>query len=123
MSKINGKQTLKLRSGSIKFINYFKQLAAPFKIYADFQCNFKKVKNNDRGDNTASTKKYQKHIPCSFAYKVVYTDDKFSKPVVLYRGRNTVNKFIKAILKEYDYCKNVINKHFDKNFIMPAEDA
>ena len=32
--KINGKQTVKLKSGSIKFKNHFKQLAIPFKIYA-----------------------------------------------------------------------------------------
>ena len=39
------------------------------------------------------------HIPCSFAYKVCI-HDKFSKPVVLHRGENTVNKFIEAILKK-----------------------
>ena len=39
--KINVKQTLKLKSGSIKFKNYFKLLAVPFKIYADFECNIK----------------------------------------------------------------------------------
>ena len=33
-------------------------------------------------------KKYQDHVPCSFAYKVVCVDDKFSKPIVLYRGEN-----------------------------------
>ena len=35
--KIKGKQSVKLRTGSIKLKNYFKQLAAPFKIYADFE--------------------------------------------------------------------------------------
>ena len=35
--KINDKQSVKLRSGSIKFKNHFKQLAAPFKIYASFK--------------------------------------------------------------------------------------
>ena len=34
--KINGKQTVKFRSSSIKFKNHFKQMAVPFKIYADF---------------------------------------------------------------------------------------
>ena len=34
--KINGNQAVKLRSGSIKFKNYFKQLSVSFKIYADF---------------------------------------------------------------------------------------
>ena len=52
--RVNGKQTVKLRSGSIKFKNYFKQIAAPFKIYADFECNIKRVKSSDRGDNTSS---------------------------------------------------------------------
>ena len=32
----NGKQSVKLRSGSISFKNYFIQLPVPFKIYADF---------------------------------------------------------------------------------------
>ena len=35
-------------------------------------------------------KRYQKHIPCSFAYKAVRIDDKFSRPFVLYRGKNGV---------------------------------
>ena len=35
--KRNGKQSVKVKSGSIKFKNYFKQLAVPFKIYADFE--------------------------------------------------------------------------------------
>ena len=32
-------------------------------------------------------KKYQKHIPCGFTFKVTCVDDKFSKLVVLYRGK------------------------------------
>ena len=62
------------------------------------------VKSNDK-HNTWYNKKYQDYIPCSSAHKVVCLDDKFSKPVVLYRGKNAVNKFIEAILKKYDYCK------------------
>ena len=40
---INGKQSVKLERGIIKFENYFKQIPVPFKIYADFQCNLKSV--------------------------------------------------------------------------------
>ena len=61
--KRNGKQTVKLKTTSIKFRNYFKQL--PFKIYADFECNVKRVKSSDRGDrgdNTSCTGKNQKHF-------------------------------------------------------------
>ena len=42
---INGKQSVKLEEGIIKFKNYFKQMPVPFKIYADFECNFKNNKN------------------------------------------------------------------------------
>ena len=85
--KINGKQNVKLTCGSIKFKNHFKHLAASFKIYADFKSIFKGVKSNDRNNTTSYTEKYQQHIPFSFAYKFVCVDDKFSKSVVLYRGK------------------------------------
>ena len=42
--RINGKQSVKLEKGIIKFENYFKQIPVPFKIYADFECNLKSVK-------------------------------------------------------------------------------
>ena len=84
--KINGKQNVELRSGSIKSKNHFKQLSVsiyvPFKIYADFESIWKGVQSNDRNNNSSYTERYQSHIPCSFAYKVVCIDDKFSKPVV-----------------------------------------
>ena len=94
-----------------------KQLTEPCKIYVDFECNVKRVRSSDRSDNALYTKKYQKHIPCSFAYKVVCVDDKFSKPVVLYRGKHAINRFI----KEYNYYKKVLKKHFNKNLVIPAE--
>ena len=84
--EINGKQTVKLRSGSIKFKNYFKQVAVAFKIYAEFESLLKGVRSSDK-NNASYTEKYQSHIPLSFVYKVVCIDDKYSKPVVLYRGK------------------------------------
>ena len=61
--KINGKQTVKLKSGVMKFKNHFKQLAAPFKIYVDFECHVKRVRGRDRKDNTSYTGKYKKTLP------------------------------------------------------------
>ena len=81
----------------------------------------KGVKSSDK-NNSSYTGKYQDYNPCSFAYKVVCIDNKFNKKVVLYRGKNAVYRFIKAILKEYDYCKKIIKKHFNENLIMSAED-
>ena len=68
-------------------------------------------------------KKYQDHVPCSFAYKFVCIDDKFSKSIVAYRGKNAAYDFIKAIFKEYKYCKKIKNKHFKKNLILSEEEG
>ena len=107
---INRKQSLKLEKGTIKFENYLKQIPVPFKIYADFECNLKSVKCDDGSYTT----KYQDHIPCSFAYKVVSIDDRFTKPTVVYRGKNAAFEFIKAIRQEHKYCKKIRNKRFNK---------
>ena len=102
---INGKQCVKLKSGTVKSKNHLKQLAVPFKIYVDFESLLKWIQSNDKKNNTSYTEKYQDHISCSFTYTVVCIDDKFSNPVVLYRGKNANHKFIEVFMKEYDYCK------------------
>ena len=81
----------------------------------------KEVKSINK-NNDSYTEKNQDHTPCSFAYKVACVDYKFSKKVVLYIGENSVYRFIKAILEEYDYCKKVIKEHFNKNLIISAEE-
>ena len=72
---INGKQSVKLEEGTIEFENYFKQIPVPFKAYADFECNLEIVESYEG----SYTKKYQNHVPCSFAYKVVCIDKRFRK--------------------------------------------
>ena len=59
---------MKLKYGSIKFKNYFKQLAVPFKIYADFEFLLKGVKSSDKNNK-------------GFAYKSVCINNKFSKKI------------------------------------------
>ena len=46
--------------------------------------------------------------------KFFCVDNKFSKEVVPYRGKNAAYKFID--------CKKMIKKHFNKNLIMSAEE-
>ena len=111
---INGKQTVKLEKEIIKFENYFKQIPVSFKILADFECNLKSVKCNEG----SYTEKYQDHISCSFAYRNVCIDDRFTKPTIIYGGENAAYEFIKAILEEYKYCKKIMKEYFNKNVIM-----
>ena len=114
----NGKQSVKLEKGIIEFENYFTQIPVPFKIYADFKCNLRGLEC----DEGSYTKKYQDNIPCSFAYKVVCIYDRFTEPIVVYRGENAAYIFIRAILNEYKYCKKVMKKHFIKNLIMSEKE-
>ena len=48
-------------------------------------------------------------------------NDKYSKDIVLYRGKNAVFKFIQCIFKEYNYCKGIMKKHFNNNLVISAE--
>ena len=93
---INGKQSVNLEKGTINFENYFKQLPVPFKIFADFECNLRDVEIYEG----SYTKTYHDHVPCGYAYKVVCIDGRFSKSIVVFRGKNAAYEFIKAILQE-----------------------
>ena len=115
---INGKQSVKLEKGIIKFENYPKQIPVTFKIHADFECNLRSVESYE----DSYTKKYQDHIPCSFAYKALCIDDGFTKQTVVYRDENAAYEFIKTTLKEYKYCRKAIKEHFNKNLIIREEE-
>ena len=123
---INKGQNVKLAKGFIEFKNFNRQIPVPFKIYADFECLLKGVDCGIENeffsyDGISFKKKYQDHIPCSFAYKVVCVDNKYIKKICLYREKNAVFKFIKCIFKEYGHCRSVMGKHFNKNSVMTAE--
>ena len=96
----------------IKFKNYSKQLSVPFKIYADFECNLKYTEIYEG----SCTKKYHDYVPCSYLFKFVCIDNRFSKPIFVYRSKNVVYEFIKAILKEYKYCKKSNERTFQQKF-------
>ena len=115
---IDGVQSVHVEKGTIEFEDYFKQLPVPFKIHADFECNLKDVEIYE----DSYTKKYHEHVPCSYAFKVVCIDDRFSKSIVVYRAKNVAYEFIKEILEEYKYCKKVMKEHFNKNLVMAEEE-
>ena len=87
---INGEQRVKLSSGFIEFKNYSRQMKVPFKIYADFECIFKKCENEceseDKNSSSSWSVKTHDHVACGFGYKVVCVDDKFIKDVSVYRA-------------------------------------
>ena len=115
---INSAQSLRFEKGTIAFKSYFKQIPVSFKVYADFECSLESVESY----KGSYSKKYQDHIPCSLAYEIVCVDEKFTKPIVIFRGEDVAYEFIKAILKGYVYCKKVMKKQFNKNLIMTGKE-
>ena len=63
---INDAQSVRLEKGTIELRNFFKQEVVPFKLYPDFEC----ILNSAESYEGSCSKKYQDHIPCSFAYKL-----------------------------------------------------
>ena len=100
----------RLGKGKIESKNYLEQIPVLFKIYGDSECNLKNVESYEG----SYLKKYQNHVPCSFAYKIICVDNEFTKPIVVFRGKNAAYKFIEAILKEFEYCKKVMKKPLTK---------
>ena len=84
-------------------------MPVPFKAYADFESY-----------EASYSKKYQYHIPCTFDYEPVSVDDKLSKPIVVYRGKNATEA-IESILEEHEYCKKVMKKYC-KNLIITEKE-
>ena len=42
---INGAQSVRFEKGENEFKNYVKQIAVPFKVYADLECNLESVES------------------------------------------------------------------------------
>ena len=84
-----------------------KQLPAPFVVYVDFESILKPVdKDVDTTQGVevgreSSSHVFQEHIPCSFVYKVVSSvDPNFSRPLLMYRGENAVEKCVRDLQQE-----------------------
>ena len=108
--KIDGKESVKWKRGSTKLKNYLKQLTPPFKIYADLESLLSRyeiiiieiiIKLH--------TGKYQKHIPSSFAYKVLCINEKFNKPLLIYRVQVQSMNVLHEFLKKWTIEKNSKN--------------
>ena len=67
---------------------------------------FKKIEGDDKT-------KYDNFIQaCSYGYKLVCVDDKFSKPFKSFFRKNAVYIFISSMIEGSKYCSDVMKKTF-----------
>ena len=122
---INDTQRIEMpQPGSkVSFRNYQNQLPVPFVIYADFEAITEKIDScSPRGDKSY-TQAYQKHKPSGFGYKVVcHYDKKYSKPAVIYRGENVIQKFYQNLSEEVLYCQKIITEKAKRRLVMTKKD-
>ena len=123
---VNGTQAVIMpneNNNRLNFHHFHKQQAIPFVIYADFEAITEKIQGCQPNDEKSFTKAYQKHTDCGYGYKLVCCyDDKYTKPLQLYRGQNAVYGFMEAMLQEVDYCKKVMRDSFNKPLKMTEND-
>ena len=108
---INGKQSVKLEKGIIKFENYFQQIPVPFKIYADFECNLKSVKCNEGS--------YTKNVKITFLVVLpiklfVFMIDLLSHLLFIEVKMQLMN-LLKQFLRKINIAEKIMNKYFNKN--------
>ena len=99
----------------VKFKHFARKIKSPFMICADFESILLPEDNRKQNLNESYTNKYQKHVACSYGYKLVCVDDKFIKPFKSYLGKDVVYNSTSSIIEEKSYCSDVIKKHFNKN--------
>ena len=74
----NGKQAIEMPNkdnNKLEFNNFHKQLPMPFVIYADFEAITEKIHGCQPNDDKSYTETYQKHVDCSYGYKVVSNEE------------------------------------------------
>ena len=113
---INGKQTIKMpkKGEYVKFKSLERKIKSPFMIYADFEGIPVPEDNGKQSPNESFNNKYQKHVACSYVYKLVCVD-KFSKSFKPYLGEDPVYNFISSMIEESKYCTDMMKKNLTKN--------
>ena len=97
----------------LKIKNFGHTLETPFAIYADFESILERVDD----DESKSTRKLNKHVPCGFACLTTSSCEKYNKEeVVVYSGRDAMPKYFQHIHAEQLRINKILNE------IVPMEE-
>ena len=87
--------------------NYENKIKPPFMAYVDFEMILVLEDNVKQIPDEYYKKKYQKHVVCSYDYKLVCVAEKFSEPFKSYLVENAVYRFLNSIFQESKYYSGV----------------
>ena len=106
----------------VRFKSYERKIKSTLLIYVLFESILVPQDNGKQNLHEPYTNKYQKLVSCSYVYKLVWVDDKFSKPFKSYLGKDAAYNLINSILEESKYCSHLMKKHFNKELLMSKMD-
>ena len=83
-------------------------------IYVDFE-RILVPENKNNKIKMSYTNKHQKHVACSYGYKLVCVDNKFNKLFTFFLGEDAVYSFINNMIEKSKsrYCADFMEKHFN----------
>ena len=101
------------------FQNFYKQMKAPYVVYADFEWIVKKIHTCEPDNKKSFTVKTEKQEPCGFSYVVVRSDGQTRGPYT-YRGEDAVFVFLSWLQDdEKEMRKDMAN---NRPLVMTNED-
>ena len=101
------------------FQNYYKQMKAPYLVYADFECVLKKIATCEPENKQSFTIKTEKHEPCGFSYMIARSDGQTFGPFA-YRGEDAAYMLLTYLLNhETEMREDMANK---RPLVMTNED-
>lgn len=103
---------------TLTFTDFHKALPCPFIIYCDTESILEPIDDEPEPSTTktfqqanpsmSSTRAFQAHRPCAYAFKTVCTaDPSLSRPVEVYRGPDVIPNMIEALQDELAYIKSI----------------
>ena len=112
-------ETPKQDENKMAYKNVFKQMKAPYVVYADFECILRKISTCEPDNSRSFTMKTEKHEPCGFSYLIARSDVQTFGPFT-YRGEDAVYKFLTSLLKHEEKVReDMANK---RPLVMTKED-
>ena len=97
------------RNDILEFQEYEKTLKVPFAIYADFETLVTKVDTCQPDPDCSASTPVSKLEVCGFGYKVVCEDAQYTKPSVIYRGKDAARKLIECLLQEEEEIQRILS--------------
>lgn len=104
----------------LQFEKHERGLPVPAAIYLDTECRLEPIERSVGGGKTIPI---QKHVPISYAYKIVTLEpDEQLKEMRFYRGPNAMEHMVASLRKDGAY---IYNTYFHKNLpmVMTAADT